>query len=158
MSAAWKRRALRDVKDLQDNGFKVTGENGEEQFDLKCFVTTMRGPESSPYEKCVWRVRFTIPDGFPFLSPSVGIIGRILHPNIDEESGSICLDVLSPKAWSPSFTIRHIVETQLPYLLSYPNPSDPLNRDAAHLLVSNPEAFKKKASEHAKKNCFMQQQ
>ena len=149
---AWKRRISRDINELVENGFKVTGDNGKEEFSLNSFVTTVTGPVDSPYSDCVWNVRFTITDGFPFSSPSVGFTQRIFHPNVDEESGSICLDALN-KAWSPTFTIRHIVETVLPYLLSYPNPDDPLNRDAAHLLKSNKAAFDLKARSHSKIHC-----
>jgi ubiquitin-conjugating enzyme E2 H len=147
---AWKRRITRDIKDLIDNNFNVKGENDQE-YTLNSFITTVKGPADSPYENCVWNVRFTITDGFPFTSPSVGFVQRIFHPNVDEESGSICLDALN-KSWSPTFTIRHIVETVLPYLLSYPNPDDPLNRDAAHLLKTNKEGFESRVREHSKLN------
>jgi ubiquitin-protein ligase len=149
---AWRKRIVRDINDLKENGFEVTGENGIE-FTLNEFLTTVKGPDDSPYANCTWKLRFTIPETFPFASPSVGFVSKIYHPNIDEESGSICLDTLN-KAWSPTFTIRHIVETVIPYLLSYPNPDDPLNREAAHLMKSNKTSFENKAKEHSKKNCF----
>jgi ubiquitin-conjugating enzyme E2 H len=152
---AWKRRISRDIKDLIDSGFKVTGENNAEEYTLNSFLTTVTGPPDTPYEGCVWNVRFTITEGFPFSSPSVGFAQRIYHPNVDEESGSICLDTLN-KAWSPTFTIRHIVEVVLPYLLSYPNPDDPLNRDAAHLLKTNKDAFDVRAKAHSRSNCLKQ--
>lgn len=145
---AWKRRIARDIKDLLDNNFEVKGENDKE-YTLNSFITTVKGPADTPYQNCTWNVRFTITDGFPFTSPSVGFVQRIFHPNVDEESGSICLDALN-KSWSPTFTIRHIVETVLPYLLSYPNPDDPLNRDAAHLLKTNKEGFENRVREHSK--------
>jgi len=147
---AWRKRLSRDIQELQSSGYQVYYENDE---DIKCFMTTVTGNKETPYEDCTWQVRFTIQEGFPFTSPSVGFVQRVYHPNVDEESGSICLDALN-KAWSPSFTIKHIVETILPFLLSYPNPDDPLNRDAAHLMKTNLEAFNSKAKSHAKTNCF----
>jgi ubiquitin-conjugating enzyme E2 H len=144
---AWRRRIARDIKDLLDNGYKVTSESGDDEYKLDSFVTILKGPVDCPYSGSSWQLRFTIPDGFPFSSPSVGFVQRIFHPNVDEESGTICLDALN-KAWSPSFTIRHIVETVLPYLLSYPNPDDPLNRDAAHLMKTNKEAFDARVRAH----------
>ncbi len=41
-----------------------------------------------------------------------------------------------------STELRNVFETFLPQLLIYPNPSDPLNGEAAALLMHNPEAYK----------------
>lgn len=150
---AWRKRIARDISDLIENGFKVTGEAGEEEPSLSCFITTVTGPADTPYEKCTWQLRFTIPEAFPFSSPSVGFVQRVYHPNVDEDSGSICLDTLN-KSWSPAFTIRHLVEVVLPFFLSVPNPDDPLNRDAAALLKSDPAAFATRARSHSRAHCF----
>ena len=53
-------------------------------------------------------------------------------------------------AWTPIYTVEHIVETFLPQLLTYPNPDDPLNIEAANLLNQDLEAFNKKAAEYVK--------
>lgn len=150
---AWRKRIVRDIKELVDGGFPVVNENGEEEYTLTNFMTTVTGPADSPYANCVWNIRFTIPESFPFASPSVGFAQRIYHPNIDEESGSICLDALN-KAWSPTFTIKHIVETVIPYLLAYPNPDDPLNREAALLMKTNLHTFQERAKGHSKSHCL----
>ena len=147
---AWRRRITRDLADLTSSGIEVRGE-GSADYSLTNFQTVVKGPKDTPYENCTWHVRFTIPETYPFASPSVGFVEKIFHPNVDEQSGTICLDALN-KAWSPMFTIKHIVETVLPYLLTYPNPDDPLNRDAALLMKSDSEAYEKKVRAHSKKN------
>lgn len=145
-STGWKKRAARDIENLQKNGFPV---QFEKEDDMSSIITFTHGPSDSPYEGYSWQIRFTIPDGYPFSSPSVGFIQRIYHPNVDEESGSICLDALN-KNWSPSFNLKHIVEVLIPYLLSYPNPDDPLNREAAALLKQNKSAFEALAKDYAR--------
>ena len=150
---AWRRRIARDIAELAENGFDVRGDDGDEEPSLNQFQTTVTGPKDSPYEGCVFWVRFTIPEEFPFKSPSVGFVTKILHPNIDEASGSVCLDALNTKGWSPSFTVRHIAESVLPFLLQYPNPDDPLNRDAGYLLKTNPAGFHARAKAHAQAHC-----
>jgi len=150
---AWRKRIARDIIELNESGFKVTNENGGE-IDLENFLTTVKGPDDTPYEKRSWNLRFTIPERYPFESPSVGFVQKIFHPNVDESSGSICLDALN-KNWSPTFTIRYLVETVIPYLLTYPNPDDPLNREAGHLLKTNKKAFDEKAKMHASKHAFL---
>lgn len=39
----------------------------------------------------------------------------------------------------------------LPQLLRYPNPTDPLNGEAAALLLKDPSAYEKKVNEYVKK-------
>lgn len=58
-------------------------------------------------------------------------------------SGSVCLDVIN-QTWSPMFDMINIFEVFLPQLLRYPNPTDPLNGDAAALLMREPKGYEAK--------------
>jgi len=62
-------------------------------------------------------------------------------------SGSVCLDVIN-QTWSPMFDLLNVFETFLPQLLLYPNPTDPLNGEAASLLLREPEQYKAKIKEY----------
>lgn len=55
-------------------------------------------------------------------------------------SGSVCLDVIN-QTWSPMFDMINIFEVFLPQLLRYPNPTDPLNGEAAALLMRDSKAY-----------------
>tara|TARA_B100000963_G_C22615011_1_gene666867 strand:+ start:1031 stop:1495 length:465 start_codon:yes stop_codon:yes gene_type:complete len=139
------KRILRDMKLLQQ---KVQYES--EIIDTKTITCVINGPKDTVYEGGKWKINIEFPDNYPFKSPSVGFLDKIYHPNIDFGSGSICLNVLNT-AWTPIYTVEHIVETFLPQLLTYPNPDDPLNIEAANLLNENIEAFNKKAVEYIKR-------
>ncbi|KAI5180696.1 ubiquitin-conjugating enzyme E2 H [Nematocida sp. AWRm80] len=114
------------------------------------FIVTIQGPESTPFSNGMFKVRIYLPQEFPFKSPSIGFITRIFHPNIDETSGSVCLDVLN-QVWSPLYDVLNIIETFLPQLLAYPNADDPLNPEAGKLYINSKEAYEERVKEYVKK-------
>eukprot|EP01099_Mayorella_cantabrigiensis_P000566 TRINITY_DN1256_c0_g1_i2.p1 TRINITY_DN1256_c0_g1~~TRINITY_DN1256_c0_g1_i2.p1 ORF type:complete len:175 (-),score=32.18 TRINITY_DN1256_c0_g1_i2:320-844(-) len=145
MTSPNRRREL-DVMKLMMSDYQVTmGGDTMNEFEVVFY-----GPKESPYEGGQWKVRVELPQGYPYKSPSIGFINRIFHPNVDEASGSVCLDVIN-QTWSPMFDLLNIFETFLPQLLLYPNPTDPLNGEAAALLLKEPERYKAKVKDYVQK-------
>ncbi|OQE14073.1 hypothetical protein PENFLA_c041G07640 [Penicillium flavigenum] len=103
-----------------------------------------------PFTGGLWKIHVELPDQYPYKSPSIGFVNRIFHPNIDELSGSVCLDVIN-QTWSPMYDMLNIFEVFLPQLLRYPNPSDPLNGEAAALMMREPKAYEAKVKEYVAK-------
>jgi ubiquitin-conjugating enzyme E2 H len=114
------------------------------------FTVIFKGPPDSPYEGGYWRVHVELPEAYPYKSPSIGFENRIYHPNVDEMAGSVCLDVIN-QTWSPMFDLVNVFEVFLPQLLLYPNPTDPLNGEAAALLMREPEAYNQKVKDYVKR-------
>ncbi|KAL3651473.1 hypothetical protein CASFOL_004475 [Castilleja foliolosa] len=100
MSSPCKRRDT-DVMKLMMSDFTVEPIND----GLNEFSVEFHGPKESPYEGGVWKVHVELPDAYPYKSPSIGFLNRIFHPNVDEQSGSVCLDVIN-QSWSPMFELK----------------------------------------------------
>eukprot|EP01113_Clastostelium_recurvatum_P048243 TRINITY_DN873_c0_g1_i1.p1 TRINITY_DN873_c0_g1~~TRINITY_DN873_c0_g1_i1.p1 ORF type:complete len:212 (-),score=39.55 TRINITY_DN873_c0_g1_i1:405-974(-) len=145
MSSPNRRRDL-DLTKLMMSDYEVTLADGS----LTEFSVNFNGPKDSPYQGGRWRVRVELPPNYPYKSPSIGFHNKIYHPNVDLASGSVCLDVIN-QTWSPMYELLNIFEVFLPQLLLYPNPTDPLNGEAAALLLKEPERYKSRVQEYVQK-------
>jgi len=65
-----------------------------------------------------------------------------LHPNIQSD-GSVCLNLLR-EDWQPTLSLEDVIMGLL-HLYVSPNPDDPLDKEAAELMRSNPTLFRQKA-------------
>lgn len=139
------QRVRKDVCKLMENKYPVTLVNGFSEFIVKFY-----GPKDTPYHGGVWNVRVELPDTYPFKSPSIGFMNRIFHPNIDEPSGSVCLDVINQQ-WTPLYDMCNVFDTFLPQLLVDPNPSDPLNTEAANLKIHNAARYEQRVKDMVQK-------
>jgi len=141
-----KRRIETDVMKMlmSDHEVHLVNDNLHE------FYVRFYGPEETPFAGGVWKIHVELPEQYPFKSPSIGFMNKIFHPNIDELSGSVCLDVIN-QTWSPMFDMINIFEVFLPQLLRYPNPSDPLNGEAAALLMREPKNYEAKVKDYVQR-------
>ncbi|KAJ7297087.1 hypothetical protein O6H91_21G001000 [Diphasiastrum complanatum] len=145
MSSPSKRREM-DVMKLMMSDYKVEMAND----GMSEFYVEFQGPHDSIYQNGTWKIRVELPDAYPYKSPSIGFVNKIFHPNVDELSGSVCLDVINQK-WSPMFDLINIFEVFLPQLLLYPNPTDPLNGEAAALMMRDKEQYEQKVKEYCER-------
>jgi ubiquitin-conjugating enzyme E2 H len=134
-----KRRIEIDVMKLLTSDYEVTLVND----NMREFYVRFHGPPETPFAGGIWKIHVELQADYPYKSPSIGFMNKIFHPNIDELSGSVCLDVIN-QTWSPMFDMINIFEVFLPQLLRYPNPNDPLNGEAAALMMRHPKEYEVK--------------
>ena len=74
--------------------------NSEDPIDIQADI---EGPEGTPYESGLFRVKLFIPSEFPQIAPKGIFLTKIFHPNVSEK-GEICVNTLkrdwNPKQWS----------------------------------------------------------
>ncbi|EFC41589.1 ubiquitin-conjugating enzyme [Naegleria gruberi] len=114
-----KRREM-DIMKLMMSNYKVQMNDNHAEFFVKFY-----GPKDTNYEGGVWKVRVTIPENYPFKSPSIGFANTIYHPNC-------ILDVIN-QTWSPMFDLINIFDK------------------AAAFLMRDAEAYKKKVRDYVEK-------
>lgn len=96
---------------------------GPKEDNLYEWVSTILGPEGSPYAGGVFFLKINFPEEYPFKPPKLKFSTRIYHCNIDN-GGNICLDILKDN-WSPALTISKVL-LSISSLLTDANPADPL--------------------------------
>jgi len=141
------KRKEKDIRNLLLKGYEVDNQNETNKFDF--VVNNFKGPKDSLYEGGKWKIHVLLPENYPYKSPSIGFLNKIYHPNVDENSGSVCLDVIN-QSWSPLYELTHIFDVFLPQLLLYPNPKDPLNSEAADMLLKTPKQYEEKVKNYVK--------
>ncbi|KAI9032569.1 ubiquitin-conjugating enzyme/RWD-like protein [Phycomyces nitens] len=104
----------------------------ETDDDLLVWRAKLAGLPGTPYEGGVFDLSIAIPRNYPIQPPTIRFITTICHPNVHFKTGEICLDILKTE-WSPAWTLQSTI-LAISLLLSNPEPSSPLNCDAANLL------------------------
>ncbi|KAJ2661514.1 NEDD8-conjugating protein ubc12 [Coemansia sp. RSA 1200] len=110
--------------------------------DLMRFALLYR-PSSGKYEGGEFRFKFEVGENYPHEPPKVICEQTIFHPNIDTE-GHICLNVLR-EDWKPVLNIQSVI-FGLQLLFLEPNSADPLNKEAANMMVKDENGFARKVS------------
>lgn len=102
----------------------------------------INGIDGTLYSGGLFPAELDFPDDFPLSPPKMHFQCPMWHPNIDKDSGEVCISILhkpgvdefneqesASERWNPIHTVESIVISVLSVLQS-PNPESPLNVQA----------------------------
>jgi ubiquitin-protein ligase len=128
---------------------KIGGSAGIINKDFKHWKACFIGPQGTPYENGLYFIEFKLKDDYPNSRPLARFRTKIWHPNVDVNSGAICLDYIKSK-WTKDNCIREAI-LSIFYLLTCPNFSSTLNGNAKN-------NYEKTAKEYNGKYAFQSQE
>ncbi len=85
----------------------------------------------------------SIPNTYPQQPPTANFRTSIFHPNVDPQTGGVCVETLK-RDWDSNLTLGDVLVT-ISCLLIQPNPDSALNADAGALIQENYESFAARA-------------
>ncbi|ABN64341.1 predicted protein [Scheffersomyces stipitis CBS 6054] len=133
-------RLQKDITELDlPKTIKVTFPDSSDFFNFNLQIL----PQQGFYKGGVFDFKVEINGNFPIDPPKIRCLNKIYHPNIDLE-GNICLNILR-EDWSPVLNLNSVL-IGLNFLFLEPNPNDPLNKEAANVLVKDKSQFKRNVS------------
>ncbi|CAI5514643.1 unnamed protein product [Closterium sp. Naga37s-1] len=100
------REVARELRALQQSaldGIRVTVHDDS----IATVLAEIDGPEGTPYEGGVFRMKLLLGRDFPNSAPKGFFLTRIFHPNV-AKSGEICVSVLK-KDWKATLGLKHVL-------------------------------------------------
>jgi len=130
-------RAHKDISEMDPvPGTRTEFPDPDNIMQFFLYVT----PSDGLYKGAEFKFNVTIPNNYPYEPPKVACETMVYHPNIDWE-GHVCLNILRAD-WMPVLNLGSVIFGVMTLFLE-PNPDDPLNKEAAQLMIDNRSQFER---------------
>jgi len=110
--------------------------------DVTDVTAEIMGPEQTPFEGGVFKVKLMLPSDYPNAPPKGFFLTRIFHPNISK-TGENCVNTLK-KDWQSNLGVGHVLQV-VRCLMINPFPESALNDEAGKLFMEAYDEYCKKA-------------
>jgi len=128
-------RAQKDISEMYvPPGCKVEFKDPNDIMNFQLSIT----PSDGLYQGATFLFTINIPNSYPYDAPKAHCDTLVYHPNIDWE-GHVCLNILR-QDWMPVLSLGSVIFGIMTLFLE-PNPDDPLNKEAAALMLDNKKQF-----------------
>ncbi|XP_037665358.1 ubiquitin-conjugating enzyme E2 U [Choloepus didactylus] len=131
---------VRDFQELKRLNFKgITAFPVSE--DMMEWEAEIEGLQNSIWHGLFFPLTINFTWAYNFVPPVVKFLTIPFHPNVDQHTGKPCIDFLdNPNKWSTSYTLSSILLT-LQVMLSNPVLENPVNLEAAELLIKDKSLY-----------------
>ncbi|KAM8956242.1 ubiquitin-conjugating enzyme E2 U isoform 6-T6 [Lycaon pictus] len=131
----------RDFQELKENNFKgITAFPVSE--DLMEWGANIEGLQNTFWHGLFFQLTIHFTSQYNFVPPVVKFITIPFHPNVDQNTGRVCIDFLDdPEKWNTNYTLSSIL-LALQVMLSNPVLENPVNLEAARMLIKDESLYK----------------
>ncbi|XP_051012869.1 ubiquitin-conjugating enzyme E2 U [Acomys russatus] len=110
--------------------------------DMMSWRAVIKGLQNTIWEGCIFHLTISFTQEYNLFPPVVKFITIPFHPNVDPYTGQPSIDILdSHEAWDTNYTLRSIL-LALQVLLSNPILENPVNLEAAQLLIRDENMYR----------------
>jgi len=130
-------RAQKDISEMDPiPGTKISFPDPDNLMKFEVQVK----PSDGLYLGGQFKFSVEIPTSYPYDPPKCTCETLVYHPNIDWE-GKVCLNILR-QDWMPVLSLGSVIFGLMTLFLE-PNADDPLNKEAAQLMIDRPKDFER---------------
>ncbi|XP_035926343.2 ubiquitin-conjugating enzyme E2 U [Halichoerus grypus] len=110
--------------------------------DLMEWGADIEGLQNTFWHGLFFQLKINFTSQYNFVPPVVKFLTIPFHPNVDQNTGRACIDILDdPDKWNTSYTLSSILLT-LQVMLSNPVLENPVNLEAAQMLIKDESLYK----------------
>ena len=131
-------RQLKSIATKPPEGVKYIPSEG----NITEIVAEIEGPETTPYEGGIFRVKLVLGKDYPATPPKGYFLTKIFHPNVSP-TGDICVNTLK-RDWKPDVGLSHVLQV-IRCLLIVPFPESSLNDDAGKMFMESYDEYARHA-------------
>ncbi len=131
----WRRRLESEYDEMRSSPYKFEVNADKTEYTISMHGKGYAKQGDRVFEQDAHKVQIILLREFPYPgSVEVYWLTPIYHPNIREDDGRVCIQLVND--WSESTSVAGVTKA-LQHLLANPNPKDPLNKQAAKWFQEN---------------------